>query len=81
MSNELRWIDKHGNLLEGSQYIGFYDSITQTCELYDGTSVVCPSFDSSELQQKVVRDKPTYYWVLLVLFCLLVLFIAWYINR
>lgn len=73
-------IDNQGNLIENNNYIGFYDSLTGECKLFDGTLVVCPNIPTT-IQQNIVQDKPTYYWLLLVLFSLLVVFIAWYINR
>lgn len=75
------WVDSLGNLLRGSEYIGFYDSVTGKCELMDGTEVSCPDVSQAAQQQKTIQSTQTYWWVLVIVFSLVVIFFAFWLNR
>lgn len=79
-NTEIWHIDNLGNLYQGSDAVGTYDSITKKCELYDGTEVPCPNANPI-VNQPTVQSKQTYWWVLLLAFCIAVVLLAWWINR
>lgn len=81
MAAGIRWIDGLGNVLEDGQYIGYYDATTKTCALLDGTPILCPTGNAKDIQPVVVESTPTYWWVLLIVFSVLVILLGWWINR
>ena len=75
-------IDNLGNLYnQDGIAVGTYDSITKVCELYNGTAVNCPIIDPKKVDQGTVKGAATYWWIVLVLFILFVLLLAWWINK
>lgn len=74
-----RTIDNFGNLLENGQPIGYYDS-GKCYLLSDNSETSCPDLPQNFAPAEI-KATPTYYWVALLVFCALVIFIAWWINR
>ncbi len=72
-------IDNLGNVLQDGIPIGYYDE-GKCYMLADDSEMICPALPQN-FAPAVIKSKPTYWWVAFVAFGVLVIFIAWFINR
>lgn len=78
--NEILWIDNFGNVLQGSEYIGYKDVADNKCFDYNDVEFPCPE-RSEPITQPSIASTKTYWWVLLIVFIVVVIFIGWFVNR